>query len=194
MTSNIDGMIVIEDIHKKGKDGKLLKVLRGKTEMIMKLFRKNKNIDKIEEEFYFLLKCSKLGISPRTYGYNFGKYNYILMEELDKTLFDHIKKYGEIQEKYQKQIIKLLETLDKNKIFHGDISPLNFMFDKNGKLYIIDYGMSQNMDEKFIKKYGKDANIKYGITAFILKLREISPTFNPVLLRNKVFSKLDLNT
>jgi tRNA A-37 threonylcarbamoyl transferase component Bud32 len=188
----IDGMIIIQDINKKGKDGKLLRVCRGRKQMIMKLFRKNKNPDMIEKEFLFLEKGADLGISPKTYGYNTGVHNYIVMEELEYTLLDHIKKHGCIKEKYQKQMIRILETLDKHSIFHGDISLLNFMFDKTGKLFIIDYGMAKDMNETFIKKYSKDANIKYGITALILKLREIDPNFKCDILTQKVFSKLHL--
>jgi predicted Ser/Thr protein kinase len=187
---------ILSDLKTKGKDGKIYKVKRGEKEMIAKIFRKNKNKDEIEKEFRFLHKAAKLGISPKTYGYDLDDEkhgNYILMEELDKSLLDHIKKDGCLSDKYQKKIIKILEILDENNIFHGDISPLNFMTDKKGNLYIIDYGLAKEIDENFIKKYGKNANIKLGITAFILKIREFVPSFDPILLKNKVFSKLNLN-
>lgn len=197
-----------KDFLKKGKDGRIYSIKYDSNDVIAKVFRKNKNRKDIKNEYYFLKKAYKLGISPKVYYYSDniekrykednGKEDnsYIIMEKLDKTLLDFIRKTGKLSIDHQKKIIKILEILDENKIFHGDISPLNFMTkkDKDDKtnLYIIDFGMSKKMDDDFIKKYGKDANVKIGITAFILKIREFIPSFDPILLKKKVFSKLDI--
>jgi serine/threonine protein kinase len=114
------------------------------------------------------------------------------MDRLEYSLFDVIKKNGKMTKKHQTDVIKILEILDKNKIFHGDVSPLNFMFDKNGKMYIIDYGMSKNIDSKFLKKYGNNSNIKLGLTVFILNIRKVIPDFEPTVLTRKIFQYLDL--
>jgi predicted Ser/Thr protein kinase len=185
----LDDFVVVDaELGKKGKDGNLFIVHRGNRSMIAKVF-KNKNIEKIEAETFFLKKGYELGISPKTYGYG---NNYILMDRLEYSLFDVIKKNGKMTKKHQTDVIKILEILDKNKIFHGDVSPLNFMFDKNGKMYIIDYGMSKNIDSKFLKKYGNNSNIKLGLTVFILNIRKVIPDFEPTVLTRKIFQYLDL--
>ena len=182
---------------KKGKDGTVTLIENGKKRFIRKTFRKNKNREEIDNEVKMMKKGHNLGISPKVYTYfkgNDTENPYIDMEELGETLFEHIKKTGKISDRHQQQIISILETLDENHIFHGDISPLNFMtgIEKNDRLYIIDYGMAKKMDSAFIKKNSKDANVKLGITVFILKIREQYPEFNPELLLKKVYSKLSL--
>jgi tRNA A-37 threonylcarbamoyl transferase component Bud32 len=135
-------------------------------------------------------KAHRLGISPKIHSYDIECKNpFIVMDELYKTLVDYINKTGKLSQTHQRQIISILETLDDNRIFHGDVSPLNFMTSKTDrKLYIIDFGMAKKMDSEFIKQYGKDANVKLGITVFILKIREQYPGFMPDLLLAKVKS------
>jgi hypothetical protein len=60
------------------------------------------------------------------------------------------------------------------------------------KLYIIDFGMSKKMTDSFISKHSENANIKQGITFFILKIREVIPQFEPRLLTEEVFKYLKL--
>ena len=179
---------------KKGKDGTVSKIIYKKRDAVVKTFRKNKNRDEMAKEIYFNQKVHRLGIAPEVYDYGVNKKGqpYIIIQELGKTLFDHMNNAGDLSINHQRQIISLLETLDKYKIFHGDISLLNFMTGKQdpNKLYIIDFGMSTKMDENFIKQHGKDANCKLGISVFILKIREQLPQFEPSLLLKKVNSLL----
>lgn len=175
---------------KKGKDGTVTETKHKKKDAIVKTFRKNKNKDEVVKEIYFNKKAHRIGIAPEIYDYGTNKNGqpYIIMQQLGKTLLDHLKNSGKLSLDHQRQIISLLETLDKNKIFHGDISLLNFMTGKEdpNKLYIIDFGMSKRMDDDFIQQYGKDANCKLGISVFILKIREQIPSFEPSLLLKKV--------
>ena len=112
----------------------------------------------------------------------------------EKTLYHYIKKHGKMTNLQQKDMIEILKILDDNDIFHGDISPSNFILDNNNNLFIIDFGMSKIIDDKFEKKNGKDSNVKLGITVFILKIREIIPDFEPKILLKKVKSLLNLKT
>jgi tRNA A-37 threonylcarbamoyl transferase component Bud32 len=180
---------------KKGKDGTITIVKKGRKNVVKKTFRKNKNREEIKNEVAMMKKGHRLGISPKVYEYNEDDHPYILMDELGKTLFEYMKKTGKISKDHQRQVISILEKLDENRIFHGDISPLNFMSGKedSNKLYIIDYGMSKKMDKDFIQKHGENANVKLGITFFILKVRDQYPAFEPELLLKKVFSTLDLS-
>ena len=184
---------------KKGKDGTITFETRRKKEVVIKTFRSNKNSDDIKNEVSMLKKAYKLGVAPKVYSYSYGcdkegDKPHIVMERLGKTIFEYMKNTGKISLRHQKQIISILECLDKNRIFHGDVSPLNFMTgkDDSSDLYIIDFGMAKKMDDAFIKKHGENANVKLGISVFILKVREQMPSFEPVLLLKKVYSLLKL--
>jgi tRNA A-37 threonylcarbamoyl transferase component Bud32 len=180
---------------KKGKDGTITFLTKRKKDVVTKTFRSNKNKDDIKNEIDMMKKSQKLGISPIVYSSNIKTEKpFIVMEQLGKTLFEYMKKTGKLSLRHQKQIISILEKLDENRIFHGDISPLNFMTGKDdpSQLYIIDFGMAKKMDDAFIKKHGKNANVKLGITVFILKIREQLESFEPVLLLKKVHSLLKL--
>uniref|UniRef100_A0A6C0KFH7 Protein kinase domain-containing protein n=1 Tax=viral metagenome TaxID=1070528 RepID=A0A6C0KFH7_9ZZZZ len=181
---------------KKGKDGTITYHKRGKLDVVTKTFRKNKNRDSVKQEIHFMKKAHRLGVSPKIYEFDVNVDNpYIVMDELGKTLVSYINKTGKLSQSHQRQIISILERLDDNCIFHGDVSPLNFMTgkgDDSNNLYIIDFGMAKKMDKQFIGEHGKNANVKLGITVFILKIREQLPSFMPELLLKKVHSTLKL--
>jgi len=183
---------------KKGKEGEIKKNENIKG-FVSKVFNDDKTDLEIKREYEFMEKGYELGVSPRPILYNTnGKCRYMIMEELDYTLFDHIKNNnGEISDYFQNQMISILNVLDKNKIFHGDVSPLNFMISKNkgknkDKLYIIDYGMAKKMTKSFIEKNGEHSNIKLGLTFFILKIREVIPSFEPKILLKEIYKNLKL--
>lgn len=178
---------------KKGKDGTVSYHKRGRKDVVTKTFRKNKNRDSIDQEVYFMKKAYRLGVSPKVYEIGMDDKPYIVMDDLGKTLVEYINKTGKLSLTHQRQIISILEILDENCIFHGDISPLNFMTGKeDSRLYIIDFGMAKKMDKEFIAQHGDNANVKLGITVFILKIREQHPTFMPELLLKKVHSTFNL--
>ena len=75
-------------------------------------------------------------------------YNYIVMDLLDKTLYDVKNERGGFTFKttllISIQMIQLLKTIHTNHIIHRDIKPSNFMFgykDGKYKLYLIDFGL-----------------------------------------------------
>lgn len=176
-----------KEMIKRGKDGKIFPV--GK-DCIKKVFRLNKNPREILKECEFQRKAADFGIAPPIVEVKTdkdGRY-HVVMQRLHHTLMDEIRKENDLNIKWQKEMVKILKKLDKLRVFHGDISPLNFMVNQNdNKLYIIDFGMSQKIDAKFIKKFGRHPNVTMGITAFILRLREFVPGFSPSILQNEVF-------
>jgi tRNA A-37 threonylcarbamoyl transferase component Bud32 len=190
-TEYIDNMKILGKLGSRGKDAQVYEVKHKNKSIALKAFRKNKNINGIKNEYEFLKKTYKLGISPKVYSINTEK-KYITMEKMEETLFSHIKKTGKMTNKEQNDMIEILEILDVNDIFHGDISPSNFIFDKDHRLYIIDYGMTKEITPQFIKKNGEDSNTKLGITFFILRVREIFPDFEPKILLKKVHSLLNI--
>ena len=69
--------------------------------------------------------------------------------------------------KLSKDMGKLVGTLHKNGIMHGDLTTSNFIFYKN-QIYIIDFGLSQNsikpedhaVDLRLIKEILNSAHAK----------------------------------
>ncbi len=175
----------IEQLGKKGKEGTVFLVKDKKgNQYAMKVFSKSKSEKNLEREAILLKKASEFKISPSMIDYNLDD-NYIIMEKLEKSLFDHIKdNKGKLSSKTQKDMIKIFKTLDKIQIFHADPNPLNFMFDSKGDLKIIDFGFSKAIDDKLTKEHGtKDVNMKFMPLGFILKMSQFVPptTFTELL-------------
>lgn len=172
--NKIDKYKKIKQLGEKGKEGVtyLVKTSKGK-EYAMKTFKKNKSSSKLKKEAKLQEMASEQGISPKIIEIDTVS-KYIVMERLDTHLLDVIKKQKrDITKSQQKQIISIFKGLDKAKVFHGDSNILNYMF-KDKKLYIIDFGMSKEIDDKLIKKLGTDTpNLHLMNLGFILKLKEL---------------------
>lgn len=160
-------------IGNSGKDGITYLVKKNGIEYAMKTFRNRKSVNNIKKESQFQEIASKVGISPKIYEVNLVD-NYIVMDKMDRHLFDVIKEQGGIlSEMQQRQIINIFKKLDEIKIFHGDSNILNYMC-KGQLIYMIDYGMSKAIDTKLVKKLGTDKpNYELMNIGFILKLKEL---------------------
>jgi len=173
--NTIDKYNKIKQLGQKGKEG-VTYLVKDKTgyEYAMKTFKKTTSSDKLKKEAKLQQKAYEFGIAPKVYEVDTIS-KYILMERMDKHLIDVVKEQnGDITLKQQKQIINIFKKLDEAKIFHADANILNYMF-KNKKLYIIDFGMSKEIDEKLIKKLGtKTPNIDIMNLGFILKLKDLN--------------------
>lgn len=172
----IDRYKIIENLGKKGKDGIVKLVLdthNNNKQMAMKCFRKNKNITDFTKEIYLQEIASKAGIAPKIRDAD-NISMYIVMEKLEKTLFEVLKENkGKMSISDQKQMVKIIDKLDECGVFHGDPSPLNFMYSKRGKLYVIDFGLSSYIDSKLIKKNNTSCpNKKFMLIGFILQMRK----------------------
>ena len=170
----IDKYEKIKQLGNKGKEGitYLVKTKDGK-EYAMKTFRKTKSSDRLKKEVELQKMASEFNISPKVIEIDTVS-KYIVMEKMDQHLIDIMKKQdGTLTEIQQKQVIKIFKTLDKAKVFHGDCNILNYMYKKT-KLYIIDFGMSQLINENMVKKLGIDTpNLTLMNLGFILKLKEL---------------------
>ena len=111
----------------------------------------------IENEIDIYLKLLKHGnhniVNIKTFGI-YKQYNYIIMEWLPYTFDEYVKKNINsinINELFN-TTVKLIETLHKRNYIHRDIKPDNFLLNKNGKMFIIDLGLSCKYDnKKYIK-------------------------------------------
>ena len=172
--NKIDKYQKIKKLGEKGKEGitYLVKTSKGK-EYAMKTFKKNKSSSNLKKEAKLQEMASEYDIAPKIIEIDTVS-KYIVMERLDIHLLDVIKKQKrDITKSQQKQIISIFKGLDKAKVFHGDSNILNYMF-KDKKLYIIDFGMSKEIDDKLIKKLGTHTpNMDLMNLGFILKLKEL---------------------
>lgn len=158
---------VISQLGEKGREARVFLVEdKFKCRYAAKQFRKNKSEDAIINEINLQRKCSKYGISPKIVDYNL-KDKYIVMEKMGGHLTQMIvDNGGRLSEFHQKEIVKIMHTLDRIEVFQTDPNILNYMV-KNGKIYMIDFGG--------VKECVNPAtpNIDTGLFAFILKMKDV---------------------
>jgi len=167
-----------------GKEGKVYEVIHRNKTYAKKQFKKTKSAKNIEKEVQFQRLASKFGLSPKVKEYNLED-KYIIMEKLEVNLFDILrKKEGKLSKKQQDEIIDIFERLDKHYIFHKDPNPLNFMYDKNKKLNIIDFGFAEMIEED---SKVKNPNMEYMVLGLLIKLQ----TLFPGIQYNNLYKKLN---
>ena len=178
----------IKQLGKSGKEGTVYLVKYRNNEYALKQFRDHKVPGNIQKEAEIQQKCAQYGISPNIKEVN-THCKYIVMDKMDYSLMDLIKKYnGRIPKKYQQEIINIISTLDKIKVFHGDPNPSNFMI-KDKRLYIIDYGFAKEIDDKLIEKHGtKELNKHFMFIGLLIQLKQTygGNVVKCDLLRNEV--------
>ncbi len=134
---------------KKGAEGDLYLSNWDNRKAILKV-RKKKNYrnsqldDKIRKqrtirESQIISEVKAFGIcTPLIYHLNMKNYS-ILMQHLDGTLVNELPDPKLI--KYCKEIGRIVGTLHKNGIMHGDLTTSNFIL-VNGKIFVIDFGLA----------------------------------------------------
>jgi tRNA A-37 threonylcarbamoyl transferase component Bud32 len=141
--------------------------------LAMKCFRKGKSSDKLRKEYSLQKLAAKKKVAPYPYNYDTVS-KYIVMERFDHKLIDELNTKKKCTQKRQMQLIELLDTLDKVKIYHNDANLNNFMI-HNDRLYIIDFGFSKEITEKVTKELNTDKpNSHLAIVAIILKFKEMN--------------------
>ena len=78
---------------------------------------------------------------------------YYVMQYIDgQSLDDYILQQNGIKESKAisilKEIGKAVQYMHSNKMLHLDLKPKNVMLDKDGKVYLIDFGLSKQYDSK----------------------------------------------
>lgn len=166
--------IISQQLGEKGKEGITYQVHnRDGQEYAMKTFKKTKSVKTLVLEAELQQLAAESGIAPQITDVNTDT-KYIVMQKLDTHLVSKMEKQqGCMTQGQQKQVINIFKKLDKCKIFHGDINPMNFMY-KKSKLYIIDFGMSKHITPQLIKKLGtKTPNLDLMSLAMVIKLKKL---------------------
>jgi len=182
--------VILRQLGSSGKEGTTFLVKNKKgDEYAMKMFPKQKSVNMLLKEAGFQKQASRHGLAPVVREVN-EEGKYIVMEKLDKNLFDIVRKNnGEIPDAVQKKIINVIKKMDTTGVFDGDPNPANFML-KGNTMYMIDYGFAKDIDDRLIKKYETESpNIKFMILGLILKLKDIYKDHNPDI-EYKVLSKM----
>ena len=170
------GYTYIRQLGFRGKDGRtfLARAEADGKEYAVKVFKESKSARRIAVEVELQNIAYSGGVSVKVIEAN-PKGKYVVMEKLDKTLFQIFRdQKGKLTNRQQKEIIKCFQELDKCGVFHADPNPCNFMI-KEGehKFYAIDFGFSKKITTTVVKKHGPNPNMKYMVTGIILKLNEI---------------------
>lgn len=166
-----------------GRDGKTILAINPNGEYVaIKLFKLLKSVSSIRREVDLQRIASGYRIAPKIYMFSLtGK--FIVMKRLKETLFQRFIDQGRILLDFQeKELLYLFKRLDQAKIFHGDPNLLNFMYDNNNRLHVIDYGFAKPINQETISKYGPRPNIKYMTAGILVKTSELNPEIELNLL------------
>lgn len=137
-----------------GEPGKDAVTWQVNKKYALKQFRKNKSVNKMRKEVDLQTLAAENGIAPKIIDVDYDR-RYIVMDKLHKHLVDvNSEKY--VSDEHQRQLVKLYKKMDSIGVFHGDPNPLNYMKNKRGKLYVIDFGMASEIDSRLKKKTGTD--------------------------------------
>jgi serine/threonine protein kinase len=131
-----------------GTFGKIYKAENKNTNEIVaiKLEKKSDNATiKNEARIYTYLKSLSCIPKIKSFGVD-GKYNFLVIDILDKSLHDLINVRGKLDINCVLNIgdkmIKIIQEIHDAGIIHRDIKPENFMF-KDDNLKVIDFGLSK---------------------------------------------------
>lgn len=171
--NKIDRYTRLRQLGDKGKEGTTYLVESNGHQFAMKTFRKHKSSTTLRKEAELQSAAASLGASPKVIDIDTVS-KYIVMEKLDRHMYDVLKKNnGVLSKTIQRQIISIYKKLDQAGVFHGDANLLNYMF-KGRNLYIIDFGMAKEITTNLIRKLGTSTpNLSIMTLGMILKLKEI---------------------
>lgn len=177
----------IVQLGQPGKEGTTYLVMdpiRPEKRYAMKCFRRTKSENRLAEEAHYQWIVSKAGLAPKVYEFN-PREKYILMEALDRTLLNILhENHGKFPESLQQKVIDLYKQLDETGVAVNDGNPRNIM-EKNGKLYMIDYGLAKFSNSSSFRKY-PTPNMTLLPNALFFYIKEKFDTRDWTLLRKLV--------
>ncbi len=167
---------IIESNIAQGKEGAISIVMVNNSPCVLKQFKSAKSKDRLSREATLQTEAAELGIAPEIYHVDYDK-KQIFMQGLQYLLIDVVKSRSPptITNREKQQIIDIFNSLDARGIFHNDGNARNLMINDDGKIYLIDYGMSKRIDSKLLKKT-LTPNIRYGLEALKRSLKHCGLT------------------
>ena len=112
------------------------------------------SIARFNAELGIVEMCSNASVSPKLLCCEKSK-NYWLEWIDGLSIHDYIKRGIELCKKLSliKKIIRIIGFLHKHNTLYGDIHSSQFIIDENGKIWLIDYGQSFNINNSDTIKY-----------------------------------------
>lgn len=165
----IDGKYILIEKLNEGSFGCIFKCKNIRTHEFdaFKLENKNSEYKTLKNEAKIYQYLGKLEGFPslKWYGTT-DKYNYMIIDLLDSSLVNIIKKYGNLCLKsvllIGLQMFKRIKDLHSKELLHRDLKPDNFMIgigNQSNKVYLIDFSFcktymhkQKHIDEKRINK------------------------------------------
>ncbi len=151
----------------KISDKKPIYIIKNRPNILVKIISVT-NLEKIDNEIYLQKQAAKLGVAPKIIDHYYLDHKmFILMEKIDGM--DLANMYGENKEDIPKKIWDEIRNILEKLYFAGiqyiDITPYNFMIDKNHKIKIIDFG------------HASQIKVNWFLRDFLDGLNEFNPDF-----------------
>jgi tRNA A-37 threonylcarbamoyl transferase component Bud32 len=180
-----DGYVFVCKLGMTGRDGNVSCVKhKNRRQYAKKQFRKNRDTNAIKREATFQQQASNAGLSPTVKEFNLNS-KYIIMDVVDgESLYARMKKKkGKLSVKQQKELLTIFGKLDTLGIFHKDPNPLNFLFNNDDKLYIIDFGFAEKINKK---RHGDAPNMDQMTLGLLIKFKTLFPGVSYNTMRKKL--------
>lgn len=112
--------------------------------------------------------------TPISFDQNSIQYEYI---DIKFSLYDLLKSGKSKQADYY-MIGKYLSIMHDNSVLHGDFTPINIVFDQEGKIYFIDASFSKYNNDNKVVECG---DAYKDLSLFLMHLKLSKPLFKPWL-------------
>jgi len=169
-----DGYVFVRKLGMTGRDGNVSCVnYKNRRQYAKKQFRKNRSTKAIKMEAMLQQKAAKSGLSPTVKEFNLNS-KYIIMDVVDgESMYARMKtKKGKLSVNQQKELLAIFSKLDTLGIFHKDPNPLNFLFDSDNKLFIIDFGFAEKSNSS---RHGDAPNMDQMTLGLLIKFKTLFP-------------------
>lgn len=178
--------LALGQLGRKGKEGLVQLVIDVETQRsyAKKQFSKGKSTETLRREVEFQQRAAEMGVAPPIVEVNYRE-KYIIMEALDRTLYDILKdQKGELKEAQQQAIVELFHKLDRAGVFHNDPTALNIM-ERRDRFYLIDYGFAKDTTHPSLAKY-RHPNFDLLPLALLSGVKGKTPTRDWTYIRDQI--------